>query len=37
MLDEARGRRPAKPAPQSDSGIESHLPAFLLRPTRIKA
>jgi superfamily II DNA/RNA helicase len=37
LLDDARGRRPAKPSPQPDSGIESHLPAFLLRPTRIKA
>ena len=36
MLDEAR-RRPAKPSPQPDSGVQSHLPAFLLRPTRIKA
>ena len=37
MLDEARGRRPAKPAAQPESGAESHLPAFLLRPTRVKA
>jgi superfamily II DNA/RNA helicase len=37
MLDEARGRRPAKPTPQSDRAVESHLPAFLLRPTRVKA
>jgi superfamily II DNA/RNA helicase len=42
MLDDARGRRPAKPSPhkpsaQPESGVESHLPAFLLRPTRIKA
>ena len=37
MLDEARGRRPSKPAPQPESGTESHLPAFLLRPTRVKA
>ena len=37
MLDEARGRRPAKPAPQPKSDVESHLPAFLLRPTRVKA
>jgi superfamily II DNA/RNA helicase len=36
-LDEARGRRPAKPAAQADSRAESHLPAFLLRPTRVKA
>jgi superfamily II DNA/RNA helicase len=36
-LDDARGRRPARPAQQSDSGAESHLPAFLLRPTRVKA
>jgi superfamily II DNA/RNA helicase len=36
-LDAARGRRPAKPAAQSDSHAESHLPAFLLRPTRVKA
>ena len=41
MLDEARGRRPSKPSPQpesrAESGTESHLPAFLLRPTRVKA
>ena len=37
MLDEARGRRPSKPSPQPESQGESHLPAFLLRPTRVKA
>ena len=37
MLDEARGRRPAKPTAQPESHTESHLPAFLLRPTRVKA
>ena len=42
MLDEARGRRPSKPSPQPaaaqpESRGESHLPAFLLRPTRVKA
>jgi superfamily II DNA/RNA helicase len=35
LLDEVRPRRSAKPvAPQ---GIDSHLPAFLLRPVRLKA
>ena len=37
-LDEARPRRPGKPAPrpaQADDG--GHLPAFLLRPVRAKA
>src|SRR4249919_2498012 len=37
MLDEARGRRPSKPSPQPESQGESQLPAFLLRPTRVKA
>jgi superfamily II DNA/RNA helicase len=48
-LDDARGRRPSKPAPRQDigreagqgigreSGPDMHLPAFLLRPTRVKA
>jgi hypothetical protein len=33
-LDEARSRRAPKPAPDTGHG---HLPAFLLRPVRIKA
>jgi superfamily II DNA/RNA helicase len=42
MLDDARVRRPSKPSPQPaaaqpESRGESHLPAFLLRPTRVKA
>jgi superfamily II DNA/RNA helicase len=37
LLDEARGRRPFKPPPQPESGADSHLPAFLFRPTRVKA
>jgi superfamily II DNA/RNA helicase len=42
MLDDARVRRPSKPSPQPaaaqpESHGESHLPAFLLRPTRVKA
>lgn len=37
MLDEARGRRPSKPLPPGESRTDSHLPAFLLRPTRVKA
>jgi superfamily II DNA/RNA helicase len=36
-LDEARGRRPSKGAPRHDAGHDSHLPAFLLRPVRVKA
>ncbi len=39
-LDEARTRQPAKSPPprqQPESQAESHLPAFLLRPTRVKA
>jgi superfamily II DNA/RNA helicase len=40
-LDDARPRRPAKPAPKPVSTDESsdaaHLPAFLLRPVRLKA
>ena len=35
MLDEARGRRPAKPTAQPESHTEFHLPAFLLRPTLV--
>jgi superfamily II DNA/RNA helicase len=38
MLDETRGRRPSQPAPaRPESHGDSHLPAFLLRPTRLKA
>ena len=43
-LDEARPRRTQKPAPQpaskadyADEGTGGHLPAFLLRPVRVKA
>jgi superfamily II DNA/RNA helicase len=41
-LDEARNRRrtskpQAEPASSGDDNIESHLPAFLLRPIRVKA
>jgi superfamily II DNA/RNA helicase len=36
-LDEARSRRPAPPAPRTDEGDASHLPAFLLRPVKLKA
>jgi len=43
-LDEARPRRIQKPAPQAaskpdyaDEGTGGHLPAFLLRPVRVKA
>jgi len=40
-IEEARGRRPAASAPsraeRADTHSDSHLPAFLLRPTRIKA
>jgi superfamily II DNA/RNA helicase len=35
-LDEAR-RRPAPPRREAAEDIESHLPAFLLRPVRVKA
>jgi superfamily II DNA/RNA helicase len=35
-LHEARPRRASKP-PEQDAGAESHLPAFLLRPVRLKA
>jgi superfamily II DNA/RNA helicase len=35
-LDEAR-RRPAPPRREPADAIESHLPAFLLRPVRVKA
>jgi superfamily II DNA/RNA helicase len=35
-LDQARPRR-AHPPVQSDDGDDSHMPAFLLRPVRIKA
>jgi superfamily II DNA/RNA helicase len=35
-LDEAR-RRPAPPRREATDDIESHLPAFLLRPVRVKA
>jgi superfamily II DNA/RNA helicase len=37
MLDDARGRRPSRPTPQPEPAGDSHLPAFLLRPTRTKA
>ena len=42
MLDDARSHRPSKPSPQPAAAQpeprgESHLPAFLLRPTRVKA
>jgi superfamily II DNA/RNA helicase len=30
-------RRAPEPAPHSDAGVESHLPAFLLRPVPLKA
>jgi superfamily II DNA/RNA helicase len=38
LLDEARGRRPSRSSarPAADRA-DSHLPAFLLRPTRVKA
>ena len=43
-LDEARPRRIQKPAPEAaskadyaDEGSGGHLPAFLLRPVRVKA
>ncbi|MBN8958215.1 MAG: DEAD/DEAH box helicase [Rhizobiales bacterium] len=39
-LDEARDRRRARPQREpelANDGIESHLPAFLLRPIRVKA
>ena len=39
-IEEARPRRAHKPAPQAalaDEGAGGHLPAFLLRPVRIKA
>jgi hypothetical protein len=39
-LDEARPRRAAKPAPtapRTDDSEGGHLPAFLLRPVRVKA
>jgi hypothetical protein len=36
-LHEARPRRASKPPPEQDAGAESHLPAFLLRPVRLKA
>src|SRR5262249_35006110 len=35
-LDEARPRRASKPA-HADEGAGGHLPAFLLRPVRVKA
>jgi superfamily II DNA/RNA helicase len=35
-LDDARGRRPAR-VPRSEGPADTHLPAFLLRPTRVKA
>ncbi len=35
-LDEARSRRPA-PRPRVEEGDDSHLPAFLLRPVKLKA
>jgi len=34
VLEDARPRRPHKPAPSAEGG---HLPAFLLRPVRVKA
>jgi superfamily II DNA/RNA helicase len=38
VLDDQRSsRRSAKPASQPEPRAESHLPAFLLRPTRVKA
>jgi superfamily II DNA/RNA helicase len=37
VLQDERGRRAPRPAPKAESRAESHLPAFLLRPTRIKA
>jgi superfamily II DNA/RNA helicase len=36
-LDQGRPRRAPQPAQQPDEGDASHLPAFLLRPVRIKA
>jgi superfamily II DNA/RNA helicase len=36
-LDQARPRRAHPPVQQPDEGDASHLPAFLLRPVRIKA
>ena len=36
-IEEARPRRAPPPSPRSDDGIGSHLPAFLLRPVRVKA
>jgi superfamily II DNA/RNA helicase len=35
-IDQARSRRPA-PRPHAEEGDESHLPAFLLRPVKLKA
>ncbi|MCC6775337.1 MAG: DEAD/DEAH box helicase [Hyphomicrobiales bacterium] len=35
-LEEARPRRAPKPV-EHDEGVDSHLPAFLLRPVRLKA
>ena len=35
-LDEVRSRRPQKPMARED-GVDGHLPAFLLRPVRLKA
>jgi superfamily II DNA/RNA helicase len=36
-LDDARPRREHKPVPRDEGNFESHLPAFLLRPVRVKA
>jgi superfamily II DNA/RNA helicase len=39
-LEDVRPRRPVKPVvqpPRADDGADGHLPAFLLRPVRIKA
>ncbi len=35
-LDDVRSRRPEKPVPHEE-GVDGHLPAFLLRPVRLKA
>jgi superfamily II DNA/RNA helicase len=36
-LDDARPRREQRPPQRQDDGASSHLPAFLLRPVRVKA
>jgi superfamily II DNA/RNA helicase len=37
QLDAARSRRSSKPAQQAEPLTDTHLPAFLLRPVRVKA